>query len=252
MEIKERIANWVRASRKAAKLSGEELGAKLALELRTTRGHSKGNISHWELGKHEPSLQQLLAISKITGIPLPPEVQTLKVIAGNSPTSDADVGKFAAIPGEFQRVTAYDPNDPRNILIRTVQLQLRAGITGFHTVPDDDDDAEVITVTKGWLQRKGLFAEDLIAMKVKGESMEETLFDGDVVIVNTADREKKHGEVYAFNFGGEAVIKRLHYDMRQWYLFSDSSDQKKYHRQRCEGAECLVVGKIVRVMSDYT
>lgn len=74
MEIKDEIATWVRAARKAAKLSGEALGAKLALELRTARGNTKGNISHWELGKHLPSIAQLIAVSKITGYPLPPSV----------------------------------------------------------------------------------------------------------------------------------------------------------------------------------
>lgn len=74
MEIKDEIATWVRAARKTAGLSGEALGAKLALELRTTRGNTKGNISHWELGKHQPSISQLIAVSKITGQPLPPSV----------------------------------------------------------------------------------------------------------------------------------------------------------------------------------
>lgn len=90
MEIKDEIATWVRTARKAANLSGETLGVKLALELRTTRGNTKGNISHWELGKHQPSITQLVAISKITSQPLPPSV--LEKSAGE--------GDFAAGIGE--------------------------------------------------------------------------------------------------------------------------------------------------------
>lgn len=74
MEIKDEIASWVRTARKSAGLSGEALGARLALELRTSRGNSKGNISHWELGKHQPSLSQLIAIGKITAYPLPASI----------------------------------------------------------------------------------------------------------------------------------------------------------------------------------
>lgn len=74
MEIKDEIGEWVRAARKHAKLSGAELGAKLALELRTTRGNTKGNISHWELKKHLPSISQLVAVSKITAFPLPASI----------------------------------------------------------------------------------------------------------------------------------------------------------------------------------
>ena len=97
MEIKDEIATWVRNARKSAGLSGEALGAKLALELRTTRGNSKGNISHWELGKHQPSLSQLLAISKITGHPLPQSIAQ-NVEAGQT-ESVASRLKDAATPG---------------------------------------------------------------------------------------------------------------------------------------------------------
>lgn len=67
------IAQWVRAAREHAQLSGEQLGIKLALELGTERGNTKANISHWEKERHQPSTLQMLAISKITGLPLPPE-----------------------------------------------------------------------------------------------------------------------------------------------------------------------------------
>lgn len=97
MEIKDEIATWVRTARKSAGLSGEALGGKLALELRTTRGNSKGNISHWELGKHEPSVVQLLAISKITGYPLPTTVaQHVEAGAQHDPLAKLRV---AAAPG---------------------------------------------------------------------------------------------------------------------------------------------------------
>ena len=65
------IANWIKEARRDAGLSGEALGTKLAFELGTARGHTKANISHWENEKHSPSLQQLLAIAKITGKSLP-------------------------------------------------------------------------------------------------------------------------------------------------------------------------------------
>lgn len=97
MEIKDEIATWVRAARKHAGLSGEALGAKLALELRTTRGNTKGNISHWELGKHLPSLAQMLAISKITGFPLPASVE--QNVDASRAANGGEKVKLAAAPG---------------------------------------------------------------------------------------------------------------------------------------------------------
>jgi transcriptional regulator with XRE-family HTH domain len=74
MELKQLIAEWIRQARTDAGLSGTELGTKLALLLGVERGNTKANISHWENQRNEPSIQQLIAISTITGKPLPPEV----------------------------------------------------------------------------------------------------------------------------------------------------------------------------------
>ncbi|WP_428718560.1 helix-turn-helix transcriptional regulator [Undibacterium curvum] len=73
MDIDTVISKWVRSAREHAGLSGEQLGAKLAVELGTERGNTKANISHWENERHQPSMLQMLAISRITGMKLPPE-----------------------------------------------------------------------------------------------------------------------------------------------------------------------------------
>lgn len=99
MELKDEIAVWVRTARKHAGLSGEALGRELALELRTSRGNTKGNISHWELGKHEPSITQLLAISKITSYPLPPSIGEQYESGTDDYKSRAKKAKTAAAAG---------------------------------------------------------------------------------------------------------------------------------------------------------
>lgn len=74
MDLKTMIASWIKQARKEAGLSGADLGAKLALELRVERGITRANVSHWETQKHSPSLPQLLAIAKITGKSLPDSI----------------------------------------------------------------------------------------------------------------------------------------------------------------------------------
>lgn len=73
-DFNQTLADWIRGARKAAGYSQDELGAKLALELAEERGYTKANISHWETRKHSPSLKQLIAISKVTGCSLPPDL----------------------------------------------------------------------------------------------------------------------------------------------------------------------------------
>lgn len=62
MELKE----WIKAARLHKGFTQEQLGVELDL--------TKGNISGWENGRHEPSYHQLLKIQHITGYPLPPGI----------------------------------------------------------------------------------------------------------------------------------------------------------------------------------
>lgn len=98
MDINEIISKWVREARTHAGYSQEAMGAKLALEMGTARGHTKGNISHWEKAKHSPSIHQLMAISKITKYQLPPEVlQGLSVKASPVNTLEQGIAPYQPV-----------------------------------------------------------------------------------------------------------------------------------------------------------
>jgi transcriptional regulator with XRE-family HTH domain len=86
MNINTVIAKWVRSAREHAGLSGDQLGTKLALELGTERGNTKANISHWENERHQPSMLQMLAVAKITGLRLPAEFADYMAEPGKSTT----------------------------------------------------------------------------------------------------------------------------------------------------------------------
>lgn len=88
-DLKQLIAAWVRQARKHADLSQEELGAKLAFDLGGDRGFTKANVSHWETRKHQPSIQQLLAIAKVTGHLLPPSISASMHQAGSKDQGSA-------------------------------------------------------------------------------------------------------------------------------------------------------------------
>ncbi|MCZ3015446.1 S24 family peptidase, partial [Acinetobacter baumannii] len=87
------------------------------------------------------------------------------------------------------------------------------------------DDGRPITFRREWLTKKGYSAEHLIAVSVKGESMEPTMSDGDTVVINTLDTMPRDGETYAINYDGEDIIKRMVRDYGRWFLVSDNPDQ---------------------------
>jgi hypothetical protein len=150
----------------------------------------------------------------------------------------------APLPG-LRPVLVAEADDERFCAVRKVRLSLSAGITGFHVEPENHDGG-VVSVARAWVERNGFLPDLLVAIRVKGESMEPALFQDDVVIINTADTRPADGVVFAVNYEGEPVVKRLARDVGQWWLTSDNPDQRKYHRKMCRGNDCLIVGRVVR------
>lgn len=245
MELKALIADYVKQARTEAGMSGAALGAKLALELGTERGHTKANISHWENQKHSPSLQQLMAIAKVTGKSLP--LQIVNAMQGGAAAlSDEDLQKL--LPGAM-RVRVVEDSDPSLTQIPKVKLRLSAGISGFEIEPERYDGSTT-TVPTDWMERHGYSRDKLIAIRVRGESMEPTLYEDDLVVINTADKQLVDSYVYAINYEGEPVVKRLERDGGQWWLKSDNQDQRKYGRKMCRGDACIIIGRVVRKESE--
>lgn len=150
-------------------------------------------------------------------------------------------------PSRFGRVEVADPSDPRFTFIPKVRLRLTAGISGFAIDADSESDESSTSVVRtDWILQKGYAPSSLIAIDVRGESMEPTFYEGDLVVLNTADTRPVDGGVFAFNYEGEPVVKRMARDAGEWWLTSDNPDQRKYPRKVCSGDACIIVGRIVR------
>lgn len=152
-------------------------------------------------------------------------------------------------PGSFMRVRVVEDDDPSLVRIPKVKLRLSAGISGFEVEPERFDGATTAVPTN-WMERNGYARDNLIAIHVRGESMEPTLYEDDLVVVNIADKKPVDGGVFAINYEGEPVVKRLSRDAGRWWLASDNPDQRKFHRKVCEGDACIIIGRVVRRESE--
>ncbi len=217
----------------------------------------------------EAGFESQSAFARASGIPQPtinrilkgtgkrgPETQTLIALAaacnvtfewlheGRLPKS-----RVAGIPPhEFSTVVVADPGDPDFYEIPKVQLVLSAGMTGFDTVPEIYDGSK-LSISKNWVERHGFTPGRLVAIRVKGDSMEPNLYEGDQVIINTADTHMEDGAVFAVNFEGQAVVKRLARDRGEWWLTSDNPDPR-HRRKSCRDGECIIIGRIVKRETD--
>ena len=192
------IAAWVKQARAEAGLSGEGLGAKLALELGVTRGHTKANISHWETGKHSPSLQQLLAIAKITGKPLPPTI------------TGALGGGRAVVREPKQIGTAGSISEVEDgpAILATPRLlpvvgRVQAGIDGLLHIDDfgiDHPDGYVM-----WYSS----CTEAYVLRIRGESMSPRYLPGEYVGVDPCAEVMPSDEAIVLFKDGRRMIKRL-------------------------------------------
>jgi phage repressor protein C with HTH and peptisase S24 domain len=191
-------------------------------------------------GKGGPETNTLLKLAAACNV-------TLSWLQGGE--SESILAAPALPPSAFKRVVVADDNDAAFTQIKMVKLRLSAGIMGFQADPDYSEGG-TLGVPTNWIERRLYVPERLIAIRVKGESMEPSLYEDDIVVVNTADTKLVDGNVYAVNYEGEAVVKRLTRDAGKWWLSSDNPDQRRYHRKVCQGDMCMIVGRVVRKESE--
>ncbi|WP_167313308.1 XRE family transcriptional regulator [Ralstonia insidiosa] len=132
--------------------------------------------------------------------------------------------------------------------IKRVRIKISGGITGFGVEPLEDEHAPIV-FHRSWYERRGFKPEKLLAIKVKGASMENGLYDGDWVVVNTADTDPKEGETFAVNYEGEVVIKRLFKVDGAWVAASDNPD-KRIYRDRPLNGDSFIIGRVVHKQSE--
>lgn len=204
-------------------------------------------------GVPQPTIHRIL-----TGESSDPRTKTLQPLADYFQVSLADLRERDLAsgnpleglrPGSVGRVEAAASNDPRFTLIPKVRLRLTAGISGFEVEPEPFDGTTTAVSTE-WIERHGYKADKLIAVLVRGESMWPNYREGDLIVVNTADQKLVDGAVYAVNYDGEPVVKRLTKDAGRWWLTSDNPDQQRYYRRTCDEA-VQVIGRVVKKESEH-
>lgn len=202
--------------------------------------------SQYELGTQGMVSQYLLARRPLNIKAATAFARGLRVaVAEFSPTIASQISEASqAAGGEILGARAVTDDDnlaPPNVAIQMVSIEVQAGIDRFIAEPLEDAGGKH-HVPREWLEENDLYPSSLVAVKIKGDSMQPLLFEGDIAVVNTADKVRKNGGVFAMNYEGQAVIKRLVYERRDWFLASDNPEFKPVP---CRGSDCIVIGRVV-------
>lgn len=182
------IAQWVKASREVAEMSQDVLAEHL--------GKTRGNISAWENGRHEPSFAQILEIAKLTGHKIP-------------------------IPGLENGKRIVPANENTNIETGEIPYWSAKGSCGGGILNYEDFPAGSLVKEASFFKRYQLKPEHAIAIYADGNSMADFIVDGDIVIFDTSKTEPKSGKIFLIDHPDGLRIKRLRRNVdKSWVLES--------------------------------
>ena len=169
------IKDWIKKVRLDAGMTQEEFGRAL--------NRTKGNISGWEKGNHEPSFEQILQISNLLNVPLPIEFK-------NSPLAPKK-----------------DPDQHEIYQFET------GGSMGMGLILRDQPGViHNWNVSAEWLQKnvRGYSStKNLCIVTGFGDSMRPLFNPGDPLLVDTSVTSVEFDSIYFFRIGDEGYIKRL-------------------------------------------
>lgn len=88
------------------------------------------------------------------------------------------------------------------------------------------EEVGALQFRRDFLRAVGVSPLHAAIVTVVGASMEPTIGDGAVLLLNRADKEPRQGRIYAFALGDEMLVKRFHKIDDAWRAVSDNADKE--------------------------
>lgn len=236
-----RLKSLFQAKRGELQLTQEKLAAELG------DGVTQGAVSHFMNGRTALSVNAAVVFARALGVP----------VSEISPTLSAQIEKMSqALPGKIAQQTTDGRTPPRSFSLEdepsyTGVMQLTArGSTG-----DGDDNPHVeirgvMAFKTSWLRANNLNQKHLDVIYANGHSMEPTINDGDVLLIDESKIEPKDGQIFAMQSASKGtIVKRLvKSDFDGWIIRSDNPDKARYGDETLRDGEINEVRIIGRVV----
>ena len=92
------------------------------------------------------------------------------------------------------------------------------------------------SIIPDWAQR-----DSLLSIEVTGDSMQPTINDGDILLVDRSQTEPLSGQIFLVHTPDGLIVKRLRRTKGRWMLISDNGG----HKPRPVGPDDRIVGRFV-------
>jgi phage repressor protein C with HTH and peptisase S24 domain len=204
----------IKKARKSIGLSQIQLAS---LMIKAGRKVTPQQISSWERGRFSPSHKNLLSICEILSL-------NFDLLSGKiAPVAHSEFD----LPDEFS----------------LVEKKAGAISAGSGLRPNDEVDFR-LAFRNDWLEKFG-GANQLFAMRVEGDSMEPTLMENDMVLINkNTITIGPGGGIFGINWRKMVLVKRLQLNP-QTNKIAIKSDNSKYDSVSVALDEIQIEGKVI-------
>jgi len=191
------LAQNIRALRRHLRLNQTEFGERI--------GSAQANVSKWENGT-TPDADPLERMAQLAGCSISEfKRQPWKAA---SPRAMDDV------------LTAADGSDIAMVGIRHADAAFGLGAT----FTDEPLEVEVLPFPKIWVQSITYAPAEMLSwVRARGRSMEPTISDGDMILLDHSERKvEDQDDIWAFTVGETRAIKRLRVKGDRFVILSDN------------------------------
>ncbi|MEG0051955.1 MAG: S24 family peptidase [Comamonas sp.] len=173
-----------------------------------------------------------------------------RIIAGDTGVRMESLQKFADFFGISTGTLLHEPiEDGENDFVPVARLSVQVGAGNGRPV-GVVASLGLLQFRRDFLKSSGVSPINAAVVTVKGVSMEPTIRDGSILLLNKADREPRAGQIYAFSWDGEMLVKRFQAIGGVWRAVSDNADKSEYPDIIIDGkAEALIQGRAIWVGS---
>lgn len=116
---------------------------------------------------------------------------------------------------------------------------------GHGSLVDREDTVCQIAFRKDWIKNKGLQKDKLVAVKVKGDSMYPTLYDGDLILVDTRVEKIVDDSIYLIQDNHNLVVKRVQRTLGgALTIISDNPIYERQHLTPEQAVSLKIIGRV--------
>lgn len=146
---------------------------------------------------------------------------------------------------KFHRVASNDLIPEQSGEFTTIPAYQVFASAGHGATITDEPLAEPMAFRSDWLRREGFDPTKMAVIRAKGDSMEPTINDGDVILVRLKNGEAPRDGLYVLRLDGGLFVKRLQFDLGGVRIISDNPLYQSRDLSKEELAELDLVGRVV-------